>query len=90
MGRRSTHRNESQDVTPAKAGAHVRDELDSCSPAFAEDKLRGNDVTFDGGGISPCLSPSMCPNQSEIPIPRLRDRNEKLFRSFWVPFDRRA
>jgi hypothetical protein len=49
MGRRPTHTNESQDVTPAKAGVHVREELDSRSPAFAEDKLRGNDVTFDGG-----------------------------------------
>jgi hypothetical protein len=54
MGRRPTHRNESQEVTPAKAGVHFREELDSRSPAFAVDKLRGNDVTFDGGerGIS--------------------------------------
>ena len=40
MGRRPTHRNESQDVTPAKAGVHVREELDS--------RFRGNDVTFNG------------------------------------------
>ena len=40
MGQRPTHRNESQDVTPAKAGVHVRDELDS--------RFRGNDVTFNG------------------------------------------
>jgi hypothetical protein len=46
MGQRPTHRNESQDVTPAKAGVHVREELDS--------RFRGNDVTFDGAerGIS--------------------------------------
>jgi hypothetical protein len=49
MGQRPTHRNESQDVTPAKAGAHVREELDS--------RFRGNDVTFDGAqrGISLCF-----------------------------------
>jgi hypothetical protein len=54
MGQRPTQRNESQDATPAKAGVHVREELDSRSPAFAEDKLRGNDVTFDAAqrGIS--------------------------------------
>jgi hypothetical protein len=48
MGGRSTRRNESQDVTPAKlvlresggAVVHVRKELDS--------RLRGNDMTFDG------------------------------------------
>jgi hypothetical protein len=40
MGQRPTHRNESQDVTPAKAGFHVQEELDS--------RFRGNDVTFDG------------------------------------------
>ena len=40
MGRRPTHRNESQAVTPAQAGVHVREELDS--------RFRGNDVTFDG------------------------------------------
>jgi hypothetical protein len=39
MGLRPTRRNESQDVTPAKAGVHVREELDS--------RFRGNDVTFD-------------------------------------------
>jgi hypothetical protein len=39
MGQRPTHRNESQDVTPAKAGVHVREELDS--------RFRGNDLTFD-------------------------------------------
>ena len=38
LGQRPTHRNESQDVTPAKAGVHVREELDS--------RFRGNDVTF--------------------------------------------
>ena len=40
MGRRPNHKNESQDVTPAKAGVHVREELDS--------RFRGNDVTLDG------------------------------------------
>jgi hypothetical protein len=30
-------------VTPAQAGVHLREEVDSRSPAFAEDKLRGND-----------------------------------------------
>jgi hypothetical protein len=44
MGLRPTHRNESQDVTPAKAGVHVREELDS--------RFRGNDVTFDGAQCS--------------------------------------
>ena len=41
MGQRPTHRNEGQDVTPAKAGVRVREELDS--------RFRGNDVTFNGG-----------------------------------------
>jgi hypothetical protein len=40
MGLRPTRRNESQDVTPAKAGVHVREELDS--------RFRGNDLTCDG------------------------------------------
>ena len=40
MGRRPTHRNESQHLTSAKAGVHVREELDS--------RFRGNDVTSDG------------------------------------------
>jgi hypothetical protein len=40
MGLRPTQRNESQGVTPAKAGVHVREKLDS--------RFRGNDVTFDG------------------------------------------
>ena len=40
MSQPPTHRNESQHVTPAKAGVHVREELDS--------RFRGNDVTFDG------------------------------------------
>jgi hypothetical protein len=40
MGLRPTQRNESRDVTPAKAGVHLRKELDS--------RFRGNDVTFDG------------------------------------------
>jgi hypothetical protein len=35
MGQRPTHRNETQDVTPAKAGVQVWEELDS--------RLRGND-----------------------------------------------
>jgi hypothetical protein len=39
MGLRPTHGNESQHVTPAKAGVHVLEELDS--------RFRGNDVTFD-------------------------------------------
>ena len=40
MGQRPTHRNESQDVTPAKAGVHVREEPDS--------RFRGNDLAFQG------------------------------------------
>jgi hypothetical protein len=52
MGLRPTRRNESHHVTPAKAGVHVWEELGSRSPAFAEDKLRGNDVTFDGEPIA--------------------------------------
>jgi hypothetical protein len=40
MGPEPTQGNESQDVIPAKAGVHVREELDS--------RFRGNDVTFDG------------------------------------------
>jgi len=46
MRERPTHRNESQDVTPAQAGVHVRQEVDS--------RFRGNDVTFGGAqrGIS--------------------------------------
>jgi hypothetical protein len=42
-------------VVPAKAGIQFESStfleacrVDSRSPAFAEDKLRGNDVTFDG------------------------------------------
>jgi hypothetical protein len=54
MVQRPTHGSESQGVTPAKAGAHVSEELDSRFPAFPEDKLRGNDVSFGGAkrGIS--------------------------------------
>ena len=40
MGQRPTHRNESQHVTPAEAGVHIREELDS--------RFRGNDATFHG------------------------------------------
>jgi len=47
MGLRPALRNGSQDVTPAQAEAHVREEVDSRSRAFAKDKLRRNDVTFD-------------------------------------------
>jgi hypothetical protein len=54
MGQGPARKNEIQHVTPAKAGVHVREELDSRSPAFAEDKLRGNDVTFDGANFGPC------------------------------------
>jgi hypothetical protein len=36
MGQRPTHRNESEDVTPAQAGVHVWEGLDS--------RFRGNDV----------------------------------------------
>jgi len=40
MGLRPTHRKESQfSVTPAKAGVHVGNQLDS--------RFRGNDVTFE-------------------------------------------
>ena len=39
MGQWRTHRSESQDVTPAKAGVHVEEELDS--------RFRGNDVAFN-------------------------------------------
>jgi hypothetical protein len=48
MGQRPTHRSESQDVTPAEAGVHVWEKMHSRSPAFAEDELRGNDVTSEG------------------------------------------
>jgi hypothetical protein len=40
MGKRPTHGNEGPDVTPAKAGVHFREEVDS--------RFRGNDVTFEG------------------------------------------
>jgi len=40
MGQRPSSRDESQAVTPAKAGVQVREELGS--------RLRGNDVSFDG------------------------------------------
>jgi hypothetical protein len=48
MGERPTHRSESQDVTPAKAGVHVWEKMDS--------RFRGNDLTFEGAerGISLC------------------------------------
>ena len=35
-----THRSKSQRVTPAEAGVHIQEEVDS--------RFRGNDVTFDG------------------------------------------
>jgi hypothetical protein len=68
-GLRPTHRNESQDVTPAKAGVHVREELDS--------RFRGNDVTFDGAkrGISLCPRPDRSTKkQGEIPRSARNDR----------------
>jgi hypothetical protein len=45
MAQRCTHRNESEGVTRAKAGVHVREELDS--------RFGGNDVTFDGASLPP-------------------------------------
>jgi len=47
MGQRPSSRDESQAVTPAKAGVQVREELDP-APRLRGDKLRGNDVSFDG------------------------------------------
>jgi hypothetical protein len=44
MGLRATRRNEGHDVTPAKAGVHLLEELDS--------RFRGDDVTFEGAEIS--------------------------------------
>jgi hypothetical protein len=51
MGLRATPRNESQDVAPAKAGAHDWEELDS--------RFRGNDVTFDGAERSVAKNPHL-------------------------------
>ena len=63
MGQRPTRKNESQHVTPAKlvpakagSGGPCRVELHSRFPAFAEDKLRGNDVTFAGANFGPCAA----------------------------------
>jgi hypothetical protein len=70
MGLRPTQRNESQDVTPAKAGVHVRKELDS--------RFRGNDVTFDGAkrGIMLCLRPDRrTMKQGKIPRFARNDRS---------------
>jgi hypothetical protein len=55
MGLRPTHRNESQPfVTPAQAGVHVTRRSCIPAPRLRGDKLRENDVTFDGAkrGIS--------------------------------------
>ena len=49
MGRRPTHRNESHAlVTPAQAGVRVRRTNWIPAPRLRGDKLRGNNVTFDG------------------------------------------
>ena len=71
MGRRPTHRNESQGVTPAKAGVHAPEELDS--------RFRGNDATFDGvkRGISLCLSQDRR-TEKQGEIPRFA-RNDRVF-----------
>ena len=49
MGSQPTHSNESQGVTPAQAGVHVTRANWIPAPRLRGDKLRGNDVTFDGG-----------------------------------------
>jgi hypothetical protein len=74
MGLRPTHRNESQDVTPAKAGVHVREELDS--------RFRGNDVTFDGALTAPSpgtrhLIPLLLPPDSCLLNPESRILNPR-------------
>jgi len=68
MGQRPTRRNESQHVTPAKAGVHVRGELDS--------RFRGNDVAFEGAQRGISLGATCKEEQGEIPLARLRGRND--------------
>ena len=52
----------------------VREELDS--------RFRGNDVTFDGAARNLALIlPITRRHQSEIPLPRLRDRNDSEIRT---------
>jgi hypothetical protein len=85
MGLRPTHRNESQPfVTPAQAGVHITRTSWIPAPRLRGDKLRGNDVTFDGVsmGLWPTRgneNPSRHPRASGgphhpswIPAPRLR------------------
>jgi hypothetical protein len=47
MGLRPTHMDETHPRCRPRESGDPRP-LDSRSPAFAEDKFRGNDVTFDG------------------------------------------
>jgi hypothetical protein len=69
VGQRATHRNKSQDVTPAKARVHVQEELDS--------RVRGNDVAFDGAkrriSHGPCF-------QGEIPRGVYPEQTGETFR----------
>jgi hypothetical protein len=70
MGQRPAHRNESQDVTPAKAGVHVREELDS--------RFRGNDVTFDGAKRRiPAFEGSISAKKCRDSSPAGRDQNDR-------------
>jgi hypothetical protein len=69
MGLRPTHRNESRTfVTPAKAGVHLREELDS--------HFRGKDVPCGGAkrGISLWFARMEADKQSEIPRFARNDR----------------
>jgi hypothetical protein len=47
MGLRPTHRDETHPRCRPRESGDPRP-VDSRSPAFAEDKFRGNDVTFEG------------------------------------------
>jgi hypothetical protein len=79
MDQRPVPRNESQDVTPAKAGVHLPGELDS--------RFRGNDVTCDrapsgvSGGIEAgksALTPLSIPGQKQM-LPQSIIDNPPLF-----------
>jgi hypothetical protein len=70
MGQRPTHRYESQHVTPAKAGVHVRHELDS--------RFRGNDVTFDGSEESRQLLSDRLAAQILLPQGGIRMTEQQL------------
>jgi hypothetical protein len=84
MGLRPSQRNESQDVTPAQAGVHVPDEVDS--------RFRGNDRCGSDFQESVAKNPALRRGELEVRaapvasgtknrarfLSRLRDRNDTV------------